>query len=96
MGTRKNPSAAFYVCMMLTLALLYGLAFGPACWLNERTGTGTEAISVAFRPILALACDNCSFSGRVVRWYANVGATRMALVIDGHVVWDNPWAFIID
>jgi hypothetical protein len=97
MTDRKNPGVTFWATVVVILVVTYSLSFGPACWINDRTEIGSDVISIAYRPVLSLANDslNVSFVGRVVRWYASVGATRRALVIENHVVWDNFWASVI-
>jgi hypothetical protein len=54
MGTRK-PTIGFWVATIVVVSLAYPLSFGPACWINERTGFGGRAVSIVYRPIIWIA-----------------------------------------
>jgi hypothetical protein len=73
---RKKPGVAFWATVVVVVvALLYPISFGPACWISSRLNAGTQAVTVVYRPITWCLSDN--YDGpldNAVRWYAGLGA----------------------
>ena len=86
---RTKPGAAFWAVVMLVAVLVaYPLSFGPACWINCRTGTCGSLISTAFRPIILLV-GKVRGAEAVVRWYACAGVPsgRSPVFVEGDLFW---------
>ena len=70
---KKKPSAGFWIAVALVVALVaYPLSFGPACWISERTGIGTSALSLTYQPMLRIWMRR-DRAGSTVNWYARLG-----------------------
>src|SRR5262245_50622831 len=52
MTDRKKPDVAFWVTVAVSVALLYPLSFGPACWIASRDGGEPEALLTAYWPLI--------------------------------------------
>jgi hypothetical protein len=52
----------------------YPLSFGPACWINLRTGSGSRAIGAFYRPIGWLYLHSGDALGEVIGAWANLGS----------------------
>lgn len=51
---------------------MYVASFGPVCWIGSRAGIGSEAVSVAWQPLLRFSMrDNHAASA--LWWYASIG-----------------------
>ncbi|MGQ0634000.1 MAG: hypothetical protein ACT4QC_05305 [Planctomycetaceae bacterium] len=49
---RDKPTVGFWATVVVVaLVILYPLSFGPACWINQRTGVGASAIPMIYWPI---------------------------------------------
>src|SRR6516162_6270636 len=78
-------------CMVATCLLLaYPLAFGPACWINERTEIGSRAISIVYTPIVRTAQAGPERARQVIYWYAALGARpeKFLSFRKGVIEWD--------
>jgi hypothetical protein len=84
----QKPSASFWGTVVIAALLTYPLSFGPACWLDERTGVGANAISIVYRPIIWLATKN-AWVEEVVLHYAGLGTTggRGPIIINNKLCW---------
>lgn len=71
---RKQPSVAFWATVALSLVLLYVASFGPACWINQRTGVGHDFVWIAYRPMWWMMCSRNKSLRRLVFRYAKFGA----------------------
>ena len=75
MGTRQKPTAAFYVCVVLSAALImYPLSFGPACWLASRHTAFVPALLAIYGPVIWIWDHSPRFVGDCLGWYTSVGA----------------------
>jgi hypothetical protein len=86
--SRKKPGVAFWATVVVVVALVYVLSFGPVCWINCRTGTCGPLISTAFRPII-LATGKVRGAEPAVRWYACAGVPsgRSPVFVEGDLFW---------
>lgn len=80
MGTeRKIFGWRFWTASTLGLLALYVASFGPACWLDSRRAankghsTLSRPLSVLFRPLLFIGCNNRQIGAAVIG-YAQFGA----------------------
>jgi hypothetical protein len=81
MTDHKKPGVAFWASVVVVAVLVgYPLSFGPACWLNFRTGIGNEALTTIYRPAFILWMTEGS-AGRLVRSYAFYGAPPGAKIM---------------
>jgi hypothetical protein len=88
MTSARKPTAGFWMTVALVAVVVgYPLSFGPACWINERTGRGyADGIGYRFirsfySPVLAYAGQHRTGSD-FVDWYARCGTTnRVAMTI---------------
>jgi hypothetical protein len=60
--------------VVISLAILYLVSFGPACWLNQRTGIGGPAIAIAYMPIGWLYAHSNESTHNLIRALASFGA----------------------
>jgi hypothetical protein len=92
----RKPGVAFWATVALVVVLVvYPLSFGPACWINGRTGVGTNAISIVYRPIIWYASNDLRVR-RPVQWYACTGSRRFSMIHDGKIEWSNAdWSELI-
>jgi hypothetical protein len=81
---------AFWCAVAACLLLAYALTFGPACWISERTGIGSRAISVLYSPIVRAAEAGPQRAGQIIYWYASLGARpeRFVSLRNGVIEWD--------
>jgi hypothetical protein len=83
MGTkRRGPITLFcesrrfrwsVVALNVLLPVLYIASFGPACWINLRTGRGGRDIGAFYRPIGWLYAYGGDAIGEVIGTWANLG-----------------------
>jgi hypothetical protein len=88
--SEHKPTAGFWATVVLTALLAYAASFGPACWVNERTGVGSRVVAIVYRPIFFLApSPNCGGAGAWVLWYARRGSRVDAwpVVVNGELIW---------
>ena len=72
---RKKPGIAFWATVVVVVALVYLLSFGPACWISSRMNVGADLVPVVYRPLTwAMSPDPETMFNRVGSWYALVGA----------------------
>jgi hypothetical protein len=84
MGRDRKSTAGFWITVVVvSLLLLYRLAFGPACWLNRWTGMGSPVMAVVYAPIGGTVNSQSAIAG-VVDWYARLGVEG-----DVYVTWDS-------
>jgi hypothetical protein len=76
MTSRKKPGVAFWATVGLVVVLAYPISFGPACWINERTGTGGRIIVAAYRPFFSQMLDERSSIRDTLLWYSRLGISR--------------------
>ena len=50
---RTKPGVPFWATVVVVVALLYPISFGPACWLASRTGIGASALPAIYRPVIS-------------------------------------------
>jgi hypothetical protein len=91
MDRQSKPSAGFWCTIAISVAALYAMSFGPACWLSDRHDfVKIEWISTAYRPILAFSPDG-KLTGPV-GWYAHLGVSDSTLEIEhGRLGWKQPF-----
>ena len=52
MTSPKKPGVAFWAMVVVVAVLVaYPLSFGPACWINRRTGIGGPVLATIYRPV---------------------------------------------
>ena len=73
----KHPSAALWITVALVAVLAYVASFGPACWLNQRTGMGGYAMVKIYGMFVYLA-ESCHCH-RPLYWYARLGTNDATL-----------------
>jgi hypothetical protein len=89
MNEAHNPTAGFWATVVVvSTVVLYPLSFGPACWLNQRTGAGRRLMSIVYRPIIWLASES-SGAETIIGAYASLGAADNDSPVfrDGEVHW---------
>jgi len=86
MTSRKKPGVAFWATVVVVVALLYPISFGPACWLADWLDWDGESeywIAIAYRPFLVLTCKGPGWVQESVEWYGdpqgNLGAGWYAI-----------------
>jgi hypothetical protein len=73
MSEHARVTNGLRVAIVVLLLLAYPLSFGPACWLNSRTGRGGPTMAVVYRPIgQLLEADN--LASKLISWYGCLGA----------------------
>ena|SRR5579872_2032831 len=82
-GTRKRRGPITLLCesrrfrwamtALVVMPVLYVASFGPACWINLRTGGGGRAIGMFYRPIGWLYLRSGNAVGRGVGAWAELG-----------------------
>ena len=76
---RKKPGVAFWASVVMTIALLYPISFGPACWWLSKEDHGPAPIvdfrrvPSAYWPIGYAALHGPKFLGTAINWYATLG-----------------------
>jgi hypothetical protein len=86
-----KPSLGFWVTVVcLSSLVLYPLSFGPACWINQRSGIGSRAILIGYRPIIWIS-ENTGAAGAIVS-YASLGASAdvRPVFLDADIQWVGP------
>jgi hypothetical protein len=77
-AARQKPGVAFWATVVVVLALVYPVSFGPACWISSHTGTAASMIPTAYKPIVATFGDAHANEpgaiGEWLMWYSMVGA----------------------
>jgi hypothetical protein len=73
MTDRKKPGVAFWASVVLSLALLYPISLGPACWLTSHVNTGASALSIVYRPMV-WAMLNSETLDQAIEWYSELVA----------------------
>jgi hypothetical protein len=78
MTDRKKPGVAFWATVMVaSLAALYVLSFGPACWIASRTRTDDAAFfSIAYRPMWWAMHRQVPFVSQSLSLYAGMGLKK--------------------
>jgi hypothetical protein len=93
----KKPGVAFWATVVVVVALAYPLSFGPACWINCRTGwIGRETLSISYRPLIRLAEGNrTDTASTIILWWASAGAEQetLAYVLGDHIEWGSEWGW---
>jgi hypothetical protein len=70
MVDRKKPGVAFWAAVVVAVALLYPLSFGPACWLADRDLLPDRLTESIYRPLVFSAIHtNCL---RGLEWYGTL------------------------
>jgi hypothetical protein len=75
----KRPSVVFYVCVTFSLAVLYFLSFGPACWLFWQADVREllPAFRLFYYPVEYLYLDGPGWFWDWTNWYVPLfGVTR--------------------
>jgi hypothetical protein len=70
---RKDPSMAFWAAVFLSLTMLYGLSFGPACWIRNRAclpDWADGALVMLYQPVGWIANDGPAPIKVAIEWYA--------------------------
>jgi hypothetical protein len=98
--SKKKPGVAFWATVVVVVVLVgYPLGFGPACWMNCRTGwIGRESLSNLYRPIIRLAQGNRNdTTSKIILWWASAGADEgtLAFVLDDHIEWGSEWRGVL-
>ncbi len=74
--SRKHPGVALWATVVVVVALLYPISFGPTCWIMTRMGIGRRRLMpAAYRPITMIA-ESGSAANNAIRWYAKLFAPR--------------------
>jgi len=75
MNPRRTPGPGTIAAWGGLALMGYLLAFGPACWLDERAESPivSRAVSIAYRPLIWSA-NRCSPVATAILWYAGLGA----------------------
>lgn len=73
---RKTRGIGFWAAVLLTVALVYPISLGPACWASSRFGGGNRFVSRLYQPIARIAfAEHCPETvGSCVSWYSMIGA----------------------
>jgi hypothetical protein len=51
-SARTKPGVAFWATVVVVVALVaYPLSFGPACWINNRTGLGDGILCISVKTV---------------------------------------------
>ncbi|MFN0056514.1 MAG: hypothetical protein ACKV0T_30575 [Planctomycetales bacterium] len=67
------------VAVLVAVPMLYVLSFGPACWLEDRTGWPSQhALTTVYSPIVSALLNQIPPIPliRALDWYASAGAVR--------------------
>jgi len=71
MSDKRKPLWPWIAALLIGLLLLYVASFGPACWVNQRTGRGGRLLVTTYRPLLWIA-DSLHWY-RPLEWYTRLG-----------------------
>jgi hypothetical protein len=71
--SRTKFGFGFWAILALSMALIYPLSFGPACWISQRTGATGAVVSFVYQPALQLAHRGPEFVSTPVLRYAQWG-----------------------
>ena len=96
MSETNKPSATFWTVVVCACALILYPLFGPACWLNQRSGVGTRAILIAYRPIIWIGA-NAGLAETIARYAAlGVDENVRPVFLDSDILWVEPeiWELI--
>jgi hypothetical protein len=94
MTDRNKPGVAFWATVMLVVAVLYVLSFGPACWLCDRDVVSEELVESIYRPVIICA-GATGPSWTALRWYGELLPTPQLTLNTtpfGHSGWRMPTA----
>jgi hypothetical protein len=88
MTDHKKPGMAFWATVAMVVVLIgYPLSFGPACWWFTKplevpiaSYVTVRQTPVIYQPIGWLAQFVPDSFGRVINWYATVGAGDYAII----------------
>jgi len=88
---RKKPGLAFWATVVVVVALLYPISFGPACWINRGTAVGGKAIWTVYYPMLWAANRSIVLDDAFIR-YAGLGVSESKTPVfrDRELTWENP------
>jgi len=72
---RRERWAKCTAVLVAIVALVgYPLSFGPACWINLRTGSGGRVLGAFYKPIGCLYLHSGDALGEVIGTWANLGS----------------------
>ena len=83
---RRERWAKQTLAAVVGLPAVYIASFGPVCWINERFGVGTNAISIVYDPTIRLASNDIRVR-RPVQKYATIGSRRFSIIHNGKIEW---------
>jgi|SRR6516165_7911756 hypothetical protein len=70
-----KPGVAFWATVVVVVALLYPISFGPACWITSRMNFGASAVPIFYRPaIWSMAHD--TGVAKAITSYSELGAAK--------------------
>src|SRR5262245_54020556 len=72
-SSRNKPGVAFWATATFTVALLYPISFGPACWTAARVPIGRPIVKIAYGPLAAIWAHGPMAIQPSFWWYANLG-----------------------
>jgi hypothetical protein len=73
-ASRNQPGVAFWATVVVVVALIYPISFGPACWLMDRTRSGSRIVATLYRPMMALIAYGPLSISDAATEYANLFA----------------------
>jgi hypothetical protein len=79
--SERKPTIGFVIMVAAVALLVYLLSFGPAMWLVDRRvlpAWSKSAVSVVYYPVFWTSMVGPRPVRELVRWYAELGAKRLA------------------